>query len=50
MNERGRRFSHLSWHNRLKIEKMLKEATKRRRSRTRFMSTIPQSIERSSAA
>ena len=28
MNERGRRFSHLSWHNRLKIEKMLKEGYK----------------------
>ena len=28
MNERGRRFSHLSWHNRLKIDKMLKEGYK----------------------
>ena len=28
MNERGRRFSYLSWHNRLKIDKMLKEGYK----------------------
>ena len=32
MNERGRRFSHLSWHNRLKIDKMLKEGYKAQES------------------
>ena len=49
MNERGRRFSHLSWHNRLKIDKMLKEGYKAQEIADALHVPIPPSIERSSA-